>query len=73
MVGSGSLAALAGAPWWSVLIGEAGVVVVAALYLMMPQDSADRLEWWRLWGAPRPRRTAVSQRPNKPTEAVQKH
>ncbi|MFD9374120.1 hypothetical protein ACFWBH_01050 [Streptomyces sp. NPDC059999] len=50
--GSGSLIALAGAPWWAVVIGEAAAMIVAAIYLTFPQESGDRLEWWRLRWSP---------------------
>ncbi|MFF3312998.1 hypothetical protein [Streptomyces sp. NPDC002952] len=43
--------ALAGAPWPMVLVlALAGLIVVliqSSLQALIPQDSSDRLEWWR--------------------------
>ena len=46
--GGAGLAALSGSlpPWGVVLLGVLGAVV-AILALLMPQQSPDRLEWWR--------------------------
>ncbi|OKJ15608.1 hypothetical protein [Kitasatospora sp. CB01950] len=47
--GSTGLGVVAGAPWWATLGCQGAALLVAALHLVFPQDSADRLEWWRLW------------------------
>ena len=55
--GGAGLAALSGSlpPWGVVLLGVLGAVV-AILALLMPQQSPDRLEWWRaLFRGPPPR------------------
>ncbi|MGX4734499.1 hypothetical protein [Kitasatospora griseola] len=46
--GSTGLGVVAGAPWWAILACQGTALLVAALHLVFPQDSADRLEWWRL-------------------------
>ena len=46
----GVAAALAGAPWW-ITVGAYGCFVLALIVVVVqtifPQESADRLEWWR--------------------------
>ncbi|MFI7643353.1 hypothetical protein [Nonomuraea sp. NPDC049400] len=51
MAGIGGVAtALAGAPWW-ITVGAYGcfalVLIVMVVQTIFPQESADRLEWWR--------------------------
>jgi hypothetical protein len=44
MAGIGGVAtALAGAPWWIAAL----VLIVALVQTIFPQNSSDRLEWWR--------------------------
>jgi len=45
----GMTSALAGAPWWAVVGCLATSLAVAALHACLPQESAHRLAWWRLW------------------------
>lgn len=55
-LGGGTAAALGG-PWWATVLALALASLTAALQLVFPQNSADRLAWWRsLWERPRPRR-----------------
>jgi hypothetical protein len=49
--GAVSALVLSGAPWW-VVTAVAGAMTaagctVALVQLLVPQDSRDRLEWWR--------------------------
>jgi membrane protein implicated in regulation of membrane protease activity len=44
------IAALAGAPWWMAVIAFLWLLcalVVVLVQLVFPQESADRLAWWR--------------------------
>jgi cell division protein FtsW (lipid II flippase) len=42
---------LAGAPWWAIVIVVSVMVTVGAVIALaqtfIPQESADKLEWWR--------------------------
>ena len=39
--------ALVGAPWWCVAACVLGFLLLRGLQAVFPQDSADRLEWWK--------------------------
>ena len=39
--------ALKAAPWWCDFLLAMAVVVLAAIRMIFPQKSADRLEWWK--------------------------
>jgi hypothetical protein len=49
--GATSGLAYAGAPWWAVtmiaVVGAIGATAVAVVQAVFPQDSRDRLGWWR--------------------------
>ncbi|MGW3038158.1 hypothetical protein ACWDCB_44115 [Streptomyces sp. NPDC001178] len=58
-VGSALVGHLAGAPWWAVTGCTVLLLGVIALQTVFPQNSADRLAWWkdrRRYRSPRPRR-----------------
>lgn len=59
---SGAVSALAGAPWWLSAAGFglcAFGLVVMAIQAVFPQESGDRLDWWReFWEYRRTRRRA---------------
>ncbi|GAA1376572.1 hypothetical protein GCM10009612_75080 [Streptomyces beijiangensis] len=39
--------AVSGAPWWALLVATLPGAVVLVLQAVLPQNSHDRLEWWR--------------------------
>lgn len=43
---SGLATAVAGAPWWGVVICLALTLAASSLQTLFPQDSPDRLTWW---------------------------
>lgn len=43
---SGLATAMAGAPWWGVVICLALVLAATSVQTLFPQDSPDRLTWW---------------------------
>ncbi|MFF4309668.1 hypothetical protein ACWCY6_42635 [Streptomyces sp. 900105755] len=46
--GVGGLAtALAGAPWWTTVLCLGLTLIVTSLQLVFPQESRDRLAWWK--------------------------
>jgi hypothetical protein len=58
-VGGALVGLMAGAPWWALTVCVVLVLGVIALQSVFPQDSADRLAWWkdrRRYREPRPRR-----------------
>jgi len=36
-----------GAPWWVIVVVAVSASVVGVVQLVFPQDSHDRLDWWR--------------------------
>jgi uncharacterized RDD family membrane protein YckC len=40
-------ASLAGAPWWAEFALAALVLLTVCLRIVFPQDSPDKLAWWR--------------------------
>lgn len=50
ILGSQAGVRLAGGPWWAVLVLAVLGLAAACLRIVFPQDSPDRLSWWRgLW------------------------
>lgn len=39
--------ALSGAPWWALVVFTLPGAFALLLHASLPQDSHDRLEWWR--------------------------
>jgi hypothetical protein len=39
--------AIAHAPWWAIFVAAAGGTAVGVVQMVFPQDSRDRLDWWR--------------------------
>lgn len=47
VVGAGVTSVLAGAPWWFVGLVVLAGSAVAVVREVFPQNSKDRLEWWK--------------------------
>ncbi|MCX5415007.1 hypothetical protein [Streptomyces sp. NBC_00059] len=43
---SGLATAMAGAPWWGVVICLVLTLAATSVQTLFPQDSPDRLSWW---------------------------
>lgn len=46
-IGAPVTVATMGAPWWAVLVVSALGLVIAGVQSSLPQDSGDRLAWWK--------------------------
>ncbi|MGW7348005.1 hypothetical protein [Streptomyces sp. NPDC054854] len=57
---SGLTTAMAGAPWWGVVMCLVLTLAATSVQTVFPQDSTDRLTWWTNRRAHRTRRRNIS-------------
>ena len=62
------LAKTANAPWWAVLVFGSLCLGFAALTVVFPQDSHDRLAWWQNRRAQRAARGKCARRRGDPSD-----
>src|SRR5688572_12603349 len=65
--GAGFLANLSGTPWGVTVVISLGVLLVALVCAVMPQESGDRLAWWQsFWARSEPPRIRVRSESEDP-------